>query len=265
MRRILGSRGDGTGESAPSQDRIATAMSVRARLGRLRPGKVRRAVRRRVFERAVRRSARLDPGPRLVRLGTDYGGWSVPDGRIGPDWVCYCVGAGADISFDLGLIERFGCRVWCFDPAEGSREYVEPIAAATPRLEFHQLALWTTDASVEMYRAADETHCSLSTANLQATQDSVQAPGRSLRSLMAELGHARVDLLKADLEGSEYEVLDPAELAELGVQVLCFEVHHTVRARKALEFLEGFRAVGFRPIHQRDMQFTLVRDAPGTA
>ncbi len=226
----------------------------------MRPRKVRRAVRRRVFERRVCRGAEIEAGPPLVRLGTDYGGWVVPAGLIGGGWICYCAGAGMDVSFELGLIASCGCRVWSFDPAEDSRRYVERLAAATNRLSFRQVALWWTDARVRMYRAADETHCSLSAANLQGTDRWVEAPGRSLESLMEELGHDRVDLLKADLEGSEYEVLEPQAVADAGVRVLCFELHAVAPAKAALAFLEGFRDVGFRPVHRELERFTLVRE-----
>jgi hypothetical protein len=43
----------------------------------------------------------------LVRLGSKYGGWIVPATLVRPDSVCYCVGVGEDISFDLALIERW--------------------------------------------------------------------------------------------------------------------------------------------------------------
>jgi len=216
----------------------------------------------------VRAGARLEPAPPLVRLGSDYGGWVVPAGLVGTSWICYCAGAGLDVSFELGLIASCGCRVWSFDPAEESRRYVERLAATNELLNFRQLALWWTDAGVRMYRAADESHCSLSAANLQGSERWLEAPGRSLESLMEELGHERVDLLKADLEGSEYEVLDPETIADAGVRVLCFELHATTPAKKALAFLDGFRDAGFRPLHRELERFTLVREplpAPAAA
>jgi FkbM family methyltransferase len=234
-------------------------MGFGRRLGRLKPRKVRRAIRRRVFERRVRRGAKIDDDAPLVRLGTDYGGWAVPAGLISGSWICYCVGAGLDVSFELSLIASFGCRVWSFDPAEDSRRYVERLAATNPRLQFRQTALWRADARVRMYRAADPTHCSLSAANLQETNRWVEAPGRSLESLMAELGHDRVDLLKVDLEGSEYEVLEPEAVAAAGVRVLCVELHAVTPPRAALAFLESFRVAGFRPVHRELERFTLVR------
>ena len=44
----------------------------------------------------------------LKHIGTEYGGWIVPVNLLGSRSICYCIGCGEDISFDLGLIEAFG-------------------------------------------------------------------------------------------------------------------------------------------------------------
>jgi hypothetical protein len=61
----------------------------------------------------------LRAAPGMVTLGSDYGGWRVPGGLIGPGWICYCVGAGGDVSFDLELIRRYGATVRAVDPVPG--------------------------------------------------------------------------------------------------------------------------------------------------
>ena len=67
---------------------------------KLRPAKVRNAVRRRWFERRLEAIALTD-APEVVELGSAYGGWRIPAGLIEPTWLCYSVGVGGDISFDL--------------------------------------------------------------------------------------------------------------------------------------------------------------------
>ncbi|MEP6891423.1 MAG: hypothetical protein ABI955_12095 [Nitrospirota bacterium] len=53
----------------------------------------------------------------LLRLGTTYGGWIIPaDAGLTADSICYCAGAGEDISFDCALVERFHCQVRVIDP-----------------------------------------------------------------------------------------------------------------------------------------------------
>ena len=76
--------------------------------------------------RAAGFAASLDSRPRedLICLGDlNYGGYMLPESLLGEDSVCYLAGTGEDISFDLGVIARFGCRVYALDPVPpGVRE-----------------------------------------------------------------------------------------------------------------------------------------------
>ena len=53
---------------------------------------------------------------RTFRAGTGYGGCVCSMESMGPESVVYSVGTGEDLSFDLAIIERFGCAVHGFDP-----------------------------------------------------------------------------------------------------------------------------------------------------
>src|SRR5262245_47478917 len=64
----------------------------------------------------------------LIRLGTRYGGWTIPDRVLGADSICYCVGVGEDISFDLDLVRRYGSTVYAFDPTPRAIAFVDRLA-----------------------------------------------------------------------------------------------------------------------------------------
>jgi hypothetical protein len=72
---------------------------VSPRFRESRPAKFRSAVRSRWFERRVGPTA-LTPILGLTDVGTPSGGWTVPRQLIDDAWLCYCVGAGGDVSFD---------------------------------------------------------------------------------------------------------------------------------------------------------------------
>jgi FkbM family methyltransferase len=232
--------------------------TVRLALRRVRLRKVRRTVRRRLFEHTVARGLQLVDAP-VERLGYAEGRWRVPPDTIDAGWVCYCVGTGKNISFDLALIERYGCEVHAFEPAPEAASYVAEAAHGVARYRFHPVALAPVDGPLRMHRAEDPSHISLSAANVQLTRETVTVPGRSLTSLMDELGHSHVDLLKADLEGLEYDVLSPGLLERVGVRVLCFDVHPTVSGVRALGFLDELRSAGFVPVSSDGMKLTLLR------
>jgi FkbM family methyltransferase len=233
-------------------------------MSRLRPAKVRSALRRRWFERRMRRTP-LDPVPGLVELGSPYGGWIVPGEEISPAWTCYCVGAGGDVSFDLELIRRYGVTVRSFDAVE---DYVRRAAAdadGAPGFSAHHAAIATADGPLRVQVTHHVGSRSVSAAGLYDSRDHVEVPGRTLPSLMAELGDARVDLLKLDVEGSEYEVLPTLDLESLGVRVLAVQLHHTGTLGEARRLLDGLRERGYRPVACRPVvKLTWLRESAST-
>jgi FkbM family methyltransferase len=227
------------------------------RLATLRePWSLAYAVRRRRMLWRLGRLARPDGAVPTEFLGTEYGGWAIPRDVIGPAWVCYCAGAGIDISFDLALARRFGCEVLTLDPTEESREHVARAAAGEPRLRFQQVAVWSSDGDLRMYRAADPAHRTLSADNLQRTDRTTTVPARSLASLMREHGHDRIDLLKLDVEGAEYELLPLIASGRLGVSVLCVEMHPTRGVAPAADAFRDLLSAGFRLVDRRGGDFT---------
>jgi FkbM family methyltransferase len=192
----------------------------------------------------------------LLRLGTEYGGRVIPADSVGADSICYCVGAGEDLSFDLSLVQQFGATVWTFDPtpraiahydalrketAKGRRYPINRDAQVTydvseeilARLHYVPVGLWKQDETLRFFAPANEEHVSHSIVNLQQTTSYLNVPVRRLKNAMNDLGHDRLDLLKLDIEGAEYAVLDSLLEDKLDVAVICSEYdewHHPLDA-----------------------------------
>ena len=220
-------------------------------LAKLRPAKIRSAARRRLFEGVMER-APLQAGPSILLLGRKYGGYAIPDGVVQPSWICYCVGAGGDISFDLELIHRFGATVRAFDPVPSYVELAQAEAGDDPRFSVHQVALASADGPLRMQITHDRASHSVSAAELYDTHEFLELPGRTLRSLMSELGDERVDLLKMDVEGAEYGLLADLDLRDVGVKLFAVQLHHTGTVRQARALIrrldrQGYVAVGRKP------------------
>lgn len=167
----------------------------------------------------------------------------MPAGAINGAWTCYCVGDGSDVSFDLDLIRRYGATVRHVDPLNASRRHAVPDAAADPRFTL-------VDATI----APQHGH-----AESGDTTSAGRERPRSLSSLMAALGDQQVQLLKLDIGGDEYDVLETLDLRSLGVRVLLVELHATRPANKALHLVERLRSQGYQPVHcKRRTGFTFV-------
>jgi FkbM family methyltransferase len=176
--------------------------------------------RRRTFARWLRTVPRSD----LVTIGDlGYGGWTVPADLLGVDSVCYLAGVGEDVTFDLGLIARFGCSVDAFDPVPEAAAHVAAAARHEPRLRFHPVGLWSSDTTLRFSEPRAAGFVSRSATDMHGTGGGLELDVRSVRSVMDEFGHERIDLLKLSAEGSEYEILDHVLDEGLDVRILCVE------------------------------------------
>jgi FkbM family methyltransferase len=197
--------------------------------------------------------------PGLVRLGSAYGGYVVPLALVDADWICYSGGLGDDISFELELIAATECRMYGFDPTPRAVAHAQGVAAHNPHFTFMPVGLWSSDTSARFYKPADSRHASHSIAGLQGTDGFITAACRSLPSLMAELGHDRIDLLKLDVEGAEYEVLEPLLRGDLKVRVLCVDFHKVESISHMTRTVEQLDARGYRPVHVHRTDVTMIR------
>ena len=152
-----------------------------------------------------------------IRLGSEYGGWVIPAGTLNARSICYCVGCGEDISFDLALLERYSCPVYGFDPTPRAIEYVRKATSGIEGYRFFETAIWTGEGTVKFFSPVDPRHVSHSITNLARTEHYMEVPARRLSAVMHDLGHDRLTLLKLDIEGAENEVI--RTIAEDGVAI----------------------------------------------
>lgn len=180
------------------------------------------------------------------KIGTGYGGWFVPAGLLSSRSLCYGVGAGEDISFEIELINQYGCEVHCFDPTPRAQRHVEQLHRNTvkgiptsinnavsvhytinsgclARLHFHAFGLWSQDRTMRFYAPENPAHVSHSIVNLQRTADYFEADCRTLKTVMQTLEHSDLSLLKLDVEGAEYEILTSILDSDIRPAVLCVE------------------------------------------
>lgn len=196
----------------------------------------------------------------MIELGSSYGGWILPGDLIEPSWVCYLVGAGGDVTVDLDLIQRYGVTVRSFDAVTDYVDGARERANGEPRFSAHHAAIAAKDGPIRMQVTHDPVSQSVSAAQLYDSHSFVELPGRTLPSLMAELDDRQIDLLKLDIEGSEYEVLPTLDLPALGVKVFAIQLHHTGSVADARKLIAGLGTQGYDPVACRSaVKLTFVR------
>lgn len=113
-----------------------------------------------------------------------------------PGCVVYSVGSNGDVSFEQGILNRTECTVHVFDPTLTPHQ--KAAVDSVPGLHLHEYGLgdkdgWVStggDKSMTLGKKFDGFHV------------------KSLPTIMKELGHNWIDVLKIDIEGAEWEVLD---------------------------------------------------------
>jgi Methyltransferase domain len=90
--------------------------------------------------------------------------------------VIYSLGSNAKFEFEMEMIFRTPCEIYTFDCTK------DPLPDLHPRIHYHMLCLGDSDDPTSRYR--------------------------SLSSIAAQFGHSKIALLKMDIEGFEYTVIE---------------------------------------------------------
>ena len=202
-----------------------------------------------------------------VRVEGDYpkqwmNGYMICPRGLDRNSVIYSVGVGRHISFDLALIESFGATVHAFDPTPVSIEWVRG-QKLPEQFVFHDYGVAAYDGPFQFYppRRAASAHFT-SVPKTKRTDDTlcIEAPVFMLGTIMKKLGHDHLDLLKLDIEGGEYEVIDNLLKESIRVRQLIVEFHHnfaTIPMARTVEAVRALRKNGYRLFHLSDRTYEM--------
>jgi FkbM family methyltransferase len=156
-----------------------------------------------------------------------YGGWSIPVGVLRDDSTVVDVGLGEDISFSESLIARYGCRVHGFDPTPRAIDYLQKRNPANFHL--HTIGVAGSNRTATFFLPNNPSHVSGSITKSDHVGDNrIEVRLIDLDEVFGIIGKDRIDLLKIDIEGAEYELLSSASFKNSAVKihVICVEFHH---------------------------------------
>ena len=214
-----------------------------------------------------RRKRLFDLGiiPKEIDTAKLYGGdhgWVVDYSKLNSNSVVYSVGVGSNIDFDLALIQQLKLEVYAFDPTPRSIEWIKK-QSLSKSFKFIPVGLGSNDGEMEFFppRKESSTHFSPIDRYDNLEVETIKAPVKTLKSIAQELDHQTIDLLKMDIEGAEYEVIDNLEEQELEINQILIEFHHMYKGislddtKKAIDKL---RKLNFELFHisQRTYEFS---------
>jgi FkbM family methyltransferase len=226
----------------------------------------------------------------LTRIGSEYGGWTLPNKLLTQYSICYSVGAGEDLSFDVGLAEKYRCYVHIFDPTPRSKTHFYKLVSSIKNnrkmlindsqknhyqirkhniklLKFNEIGLWDSACELKFYAPRNPNHVSHSILNLQQTTTFFIAKVQRLSALMKLNGHKELDLLKIDIEGAEYAVIESLIADKISIKILCVEFDEIRNPldsnykNRVIQSINNLKDYGYSVVHiHKNSDYTFVRN-----
>ena len=169
--------------------------------------------------------------------------------------VCYCAGVGKGISFEQGLAKIATKPIVVLDPTPTAT----PTIARTElgNLEFFAVGLAAHDGMVEFSVPQDPDEGSFSVPREGLQRMSFEC--RSLSTIMRQKSDRAIDLLKMDIEGFEYDIIEQILAKQLPVRQLCVEFHDWLRPGQTLKTIWRLHQSGYELIfkHRGDHTFLM--------
>jgi FkbM family methyltransferase len=193
-------------------------------------------------------SPRIERFCKKEHFGTHYGGWDVAVDHITNTSVIYSFGVGTDASFDTEIIKHYNATVHAFDPTPKSIEWVKkqhfPMAFV-----LHEYGLADFDGNIRFNPPENPDHVSHTILERQETKiNAIVVQVKKIKTIMKELGHDTIDLLKMDIEGAEYQVIENLAESHIYPTQILVEFHHrfpNVGMQKTKIAMKTLKGIGY--------------------
>lgn len=215
----------------------------------------------------------------LEIFGTTYGGFYYPKNLylLDENSVIYCFGAGEDITHDVILSHKLNSKVHIFDPTPRAIQHVELVKnvlsgekeaidnnkygggdpnywniiknnpAKSDNIIMHNYGLFTKNQFVKFYMPSNKQHVSCSIDKVGRSNDYLTVEVKTLETIMKELGHNKIDLLKIDIENIECDVIE--QMLEVGIYPRYLSVDFDLATRdkqRCINVINKLLGIGYK-------------------
>ncbi len=160
-----------------------------------------------------------------ISIGTEYGSFTICPEKLNKDSFIYSFGIGEDISFDIGLIELFGCWVYAFGPTPKSIGWLKK-QTLPEEFQWFEYGLANCDGNLQFDEPSNPNWVSYTATRKDTDRLKIWLPVRKLSTIMNTFGHTHIDILKMDIEGCEYDVIEDILRSDINIGQILVEFHH---------------------------------------
>lgn len=194
----------------------------------------------------------------IEELGT-VNSWHIKTGDLNNRSIVYSAGVGGDISFEKELVSRFQLEVELFDPSPIGIQTMQLNENRLPQIHFSPVGFAGSAGTIK-FSPEDPQVGSYTVA--RENDAVVEFQCYDLSYLMKERKHVRIDLLKMDIEGFEYDVIDHLLQHSIDVKQICVEFHHfmeNIPQHKTTTAISNLKEAGYIVIYKTRNDYTFFR------
>lgn len=186
----------------------------------------------------------------------NFSGWNLVSDLVNENDIVYSIGICDDIGFDLSIIKNKRVQLFAFDPTPYSINWVNN-QKLPDGFHFFPWAASGKDGKFFLYPRVDKKGKKSEIMYTFHTQEENRSDGviveaYTVESMMKKLGHTKIDLLKIDIEGAEYELLNTLLDSSLRPKQLLVEFHHRFKGigkQKTIDIVNRLKKEGYLITH----------------
>ncbi len=171
-------------------------------------------------------------------------------------------GVGNDMSFERELARKYNCRVLLYDPSATGIATACEVKNLCPNIQFYPKGLAGKSGVHHFCVPQDTIEGSFSVPRGADLLEKVTFECVSLSDVLKNAGWQHAGLLKIDVEGFEYEILDSLlDEAPEAFSQICVEFHHFL---PGIAWFQTWRIIkklyckGYRIIHKSQCDYLFV-------
>ena len=186
---------------------------------------------------------------------TQYFEWFVFSPVLSQNCIVYSMGISDDIDFEIEIINNYGAEVYAFDPTPHCVEWIKT-HNLPDKFHFHPWAASGQDGAKYLYPLLSnrgKKSKKMFTFLSEEKSDAVKVKAYTTSTIAKVLGHESICLLKMDIEGAEYDVINSlVNDLFLRPKMILVEFHHRFNGLSkdnTIDAVNKLRKIGYKLAH----------------
>ncbi len=184
--------------------------------------------------------------------------WQIYGDTLNSESIIISGGVGREIATELELVDNFGCHIDLFDPSPTGISTMKLAENQRSNIEYFPMGLSGKSGAV---RFSEPVNSDEGSFTVSREGGDLEFDCTSISDFANSRGYSLIDLVKMDIEGFEYEVIEDLLKNAPPVNQLCIEFHHFeahISWRETARALKLMGEAGFQVVSKTGSDYTLI-------